>query len=358
MIDHKSITLGFVIPGSIEAPTGGTRYDRDVITRLPLFGINPLILTLSNQYPFPYQDDRITTARILETAECACFLIDGLAFGAFDETELKAIKKPLLVLLHHPLADETGLSPETIEILKEREKTNLAFAHAVIVTSQATANRVMSHYDVQLSRLHIAEPGVHHVLKGFTKSEHDPKCTIKLLAVGSIIPRKNYHLIIDALSQIDAPAKWSLHIVGQKSDPSYQEALEALASHHNLKDQIIWEGAVSENRLQYLYQTSNFMLYPSLYEGYGMALTEALAYGLPVLTSETVPATLPFSGPAVIKLDPSRPKLWTDAINQWMNDTAAFTNARKAAKQAALSLPTWEQTTDCIARVVKTIANS
>ena len=74
------IRLGFVIPGSLDSPTGGTRYDRDVLARLSKFGIvaNPLLVAAC--YPFPSDTDRLATKQSFLSASVDLFLIDDIQF--------------------------------------------------------------------------------------------------------------------------------------------------------------------------------------------------------------------------------------------------------------------------------------
>ena len=91
MSTDRILTLGFVIPGDLNAPTGGSRYDREVLTRFANHPINARVLGVSSRYPFPTLEDRKKTAALLSNSACDLLLIDGLAFGAFSEIERAAM---------------------------------------------------------------------------------------------------------------------------------------------------------------------------------------------------------------------------------------------------------------------------
>ncbi len=353
MSTDRTLSLGFVIPGDLDAPTGGSRYDREFLKRFAKHGVKADLISVSHRYPFPSLEDRATTAALLSHHPCDLLLIDGLAFGAFSEMERAALTKPLIVLLHHPLADETGLSADVTQQFYDLEKSNLRLADRVIVTSQATKARLINAYDVRDEKIIVAEPAITRpstLAHSQSKSNNEP---CQMLAVGSLSPRKNYAFLINALAHLKTKRSWQFTLAGRCDDQQETQILKRLIHDVGLQGQIHLRGAVSETELQTLYQTSDFLLFPSLYEGYGMALTEALSYGLPVIASQTIPAAKHFEGDGVVLLAPDQSALWVQTIEEWVNNQATFTKAVKTAKLIAGSLPDWDQTTGQIVQVVK-----
>ena len=87
-------------------------------------------------------------------------LVDGLAFGALPEmAEKEAGRLRLVALVHHPLAEETGLSAAASEALFHSERRALAMTRGVIATSSTTAKRLIERYGVMPERLAVARPG-------------------------------------------------------------------------------------------------------------------------------------------------------------------------------------------------------
>ena len=81
-------------------------------------------------------------------------MIDGLAFGVMaEEAALLRERNPLVALVHHPLALETGLDAATAEALRDSERAALACTRAVIVTSEPTAEILCRDYGVPASAL-------------------------------------------------------------------------------------------------------------------------------------------------------------------------------------------------------------
>ena len=349
------INLGFVIPGSLDSPTGGTRYDRDVLARLNKFGViaNPLLV--ASRYPFPNDADRLATIQSFSSAAVDFFLIDGLVFGALSDQELAALQKPVIVLLHHPLADETGLAPDTANELYQREKYNLRYAQAVIVTSQKTKDILIAQYDVKADGITVAEPGVTKPDRITIRSPLSPDKPAKLLSVGGISPRKNYGLVLDALALLHAQHNWIWTIAGRLDDKSETERLQKKTQDLGLSEQVHWLGSVSDPHLVTLYHESDILLYPSHYEGYGMALDEALAYGLPVLASDIIPSARTQASPAIRCLDPLNPRAWCEALSDLLNNTDSFHTACLSATELAKRLPDWDHPTARIASLITRI---
>ncbi len=124
---------------------------------------------------------------------------------------------------------------------------------------------------------------------------------VNLLAVGSIVPRKGYDLLIAALGRI-ADLPWRLVIAGDPGrSPATAAALEEQIASLHLADRVELAGVVSAERLASLYASADLFVLPSRYEGYGMAYTEAIAHGVPVVgtTAGAIPEAVP-SGAGVL----------------------------------------------------------
>ncbi|MFD0759806.1 glycosyltransferase [Arthrobacter ulcerisalmonis] len=106
--------------------------------------------------------------------------------------------------------------------------------------------------------------------------------------MGTLTPRKGYRVLIDALAQL-SELPWRLRIVGD-TDRSVAEfdALTAAVARAGLADRIKFAGLLEPAALEAAFQASDLFVMPSLYEGFGMALTEAMARGLPIVSTTGV----------------------------------------------------------------------
>ena len=163
----------------------------------------------------------------------------------------------------------------------------------VIATSPTTARTLAADYGVPAERITVAPPGTDRPARRASgNSRGDP---VALLAVGAVVPRKGYDLLIEALAGlIDLP--WTLTIVGDCGrDRPTAARLKADIARHRLAPRVTIEGAVPDARLAELYAASDLFVLPSRHEGFGMAYAEAIAYGLPVIgtTAGAIPETVP-----------------------------------------------------------------
>jgi len=147
-----------------------------------------------------------------------------------------------------------------------------------------------------------------------SKKSHIKKNQKQVLTVSTLIPRKNLNLLIDAFSQLQEANKdyreYKLHIVGAKGWQN--STLAKSVEKCNYKDNLVFHGYISNCKLQKLYQQSSVFVYPSLYEGFGLPLLEAMANQCAIISSNT--SSLPeVAGDAALYFDPRQR---SDLINQ------------------------------------------
>ena len=134
--------LAFAVPGDLTTPTGGYAYDRRIIAELRQLGWSIEVIDLGEGFPRPDAKTRTAAEGLLLKVPKGCqIIIDGLALGVLPETAaLVCERNPLIALVHHPLALETGVSSGDAEKFRTSERAALASARRVIVTSAATAS--------------------------------------------------------------------------------------------------------------------------------------------------------------------------------------------------------------------------
>lgn len=109
--------------------------------------------------------------------------------------------------------------------------------------------------------------------------------SISLLFVGHYRPRKGLHHLVEAFSGMGT-CRAVLHLVGRKEDPEYFANLMRVVREHNAEDRIIFHGQVSDDELAHLYASADIFVFPSLWEGFGIVLLEAMSYGLPIIATD------------------------------------------------------------------------
>lgn len=342
----------FVIPGDITLATGGYAYDRHVLARFAAHGIAAAHVALPGSYPTPSGADIAATERVLLALPAdTVLLIDGLAYGAMPADLIRRIRQPIVALVHHPLCLEAGLTPQRAERLKQLETEALSLARRVVVTSAMTGRTLVSDFAVPADKIAVAEPGTVRVSRPNRASGPFPT---RLLAVGSVVPRKAYAVLAEALRGLSADLDWHLDIVGAARDAQEVQHLKAAlaatdGSGAALSQRVTLHGAVDDATLAGLYSRADLFVMSSLYEGYGMVLAEAMAYGLPIVcttggaAAETVPDT------AALKVEPGNALALRTALGKAMTDGVVRERLANASWAAGQKLPTWDDTTKIIA---------
>lgn len=347
MPKQDALRLGFVIPGSLDTPTGGYRYDRQVVAGLRGAGHRVDLLTLGESFPQPDAATLISSYRAIANLPAAPVVIDGLALGALPEIgrHLPA-HAPLIALVHHPLALESGLAPELADALRASERQALAAARHVVVSSPATAGILVSDYGLSQDRISVAVPGVEDApLAAGSAKQSDGDRTVQLLSVGSVIFRKGHDLLVAALAPL-ADLSWHLTIVGDATrDKTAADALQAAIRRHGLEARVTLAGALSEDDLAARYHGADLFVLASRYEGYGMVFSEALAHGLPIVATAVGEAATLLPQAAGKLTPPEDAAAMTAALRPMIADPAARALAAKAAQEARARLPRWS---DCV----------
>lgn len=349
------LRAAFAIPGDLSLPTGGYGYDRRVLALLPQHGIEPRVLALPGSFPFPDAADLEDTKRALDSvAPDEVLLIDGLAWGACPKALAQRVRAPIVALCHHPLALETGLTPAQADALRASEIAALAHAAQVVVSSAATRATLVREYGVDADRILVAEPGVDPAPPA--RGSGGPG--VALLAVGSIVPRKGYDVLTQALAGL-ADLDWTLTVVGALDRaPATVEAVRAQIAAVGLSGRMTLAGAVSDATLAALYDRADLFVLASRYEGYGMVLTEALARGLPLVATAGGAAADTAPDAAALKVPPDDALALRAALERAISDPALRAGLAAGARAAAPRLPSWDATAATVALALRRAAHA
>lgn len=348
----------FLYPGRLEMPTGGYVYDRHLLKALEEIGLAVEALSLGEGYPAPTAETLAEADAILAgLADGTRVVIDGLAYGVLDAAASRHGERlALIALVHHPLAHESGLSADRRAELATRERAALAHARQVVTTSAATADTLVREFAVPQERIGIIEPALSlppHEPALNTTAEPGARPCIRLLAVGSLIRRKDYPTLLAALARM-TDLDWHLDIAGSRdADPDHAEEIVRQIEELGLGERITVHGALPEDAVASLYRTADIFVLTTLYEGYGMAFAEAMAHGLPVIaTGEgAVATTVPAS--AGLVLPAGAVEAVADALRRLIADPGQRQALAEGARKHALSLPTWPDQARAFAHLLR-----
>jgi glycosyltransferase involved in cell wall biosynthesis len=345
--------LAFAVPGDLRTPTGGYTYDRRMIAELQQLGWQVDLIGLGDGFPKPSAAQKAFAGEQLLAAPEGCpVLVDGLALGVLPEAAGEVRKRcPLVALVHHPLAYETGVSPEQAQALWESETAALAAAAHVIATSPATARLLQEEYDVPPELITIAPPGTDPAEPAAGSRDG----TLRMISVGAIVPRKGFDILVAALAKLpDLP--WHLTIVGDRSrDPPTAARLDADIAALGLRDRITVLDAQPADRLAELYAGADLFVLASHFEGFGMVFAEAIARGLPVVgtTGGAIPDTVPPN--AGVLVEPGDVRALARTLELLIRNPDERRWLAQGARETAKTLPTWPDTARLFAAAIEAV---
>lgn len=342
--------IDLVVPGNIDTPTGGYIYDREILAGLRAARWRTAVHSLDASFPQPTPAAlRAARATFGAIASGSLVVIDGLALPGLERVlHDERGRLRLVALVHHPVALETGLDAATARRFEDAERRSLALVRRVITTSQWTA-RALARYDVDVGTLRVVEPGVD---RRTTHGSTDPRGaaaapatqhqSLNLLCVATLTPRKGHALLFEALGDL-RERRWHLNCAGSLlRDPAHVAALEHQLDRLRLASRVSLLGDLDNEALERQYERADVFVLPSYLEGYGMALAEAVAHGLPVIstTAGAIPETVPAA--ASVLVPPGDSRALGAALANLMDDPAKRTTLATNARAARASLPTWK----------------
>ncbi|MBT8352925.1 MAG: glycosyltransferase family 4 protein [Desulfofustis sp.] len=284
--------IGLVIYGSLDTLTGGYLYDKIVTEELKQRGHEIEVISLP---PGSYRLNLLrglftSPAILLKMQSCDVLLQDELCHPSllrFNRSRRPPKSPPRIAVVHHLLSAEPRDYWSNL-LLSEVEKRYLCNVDGFIFNSQSTRQAVQAVVGEHRPQV-VAYPAGDRF--GFPLSPEyiATRCQragpLQLLFLGNLIPRKGLLQLVEKLAKIDR-SNWRLSVVGGVDfDPDYAEKTQQRVRELNLSDQIQFLGMLPEDQLIGQLGQSDLLCMPFSYEGFGIAIVEAMAFGLPALCS-------------------------------------------------------------------------
>jgi glycosyltransferase involved in cell wall biosynthesis len=345
--------LHFVVPGPLDQRTGGYVYDQRIIESLRRSDWQVEVHELAGSFPSADGPACAAAGRAIEAMPPAALpIIDGLALPAFAGLTAR-LPRRWIALVHHPLALETGLTPAEAAGFAALEKTLLGAAAGVIVTSPGT-RRDLAACGIEDRRIGVACPGTDPA--PLARGSGGPGFV--LLCVASLTPRKGHLVLLEALTELD-DLDWRLTCVGSaERDAACAATISRAIDRGGLRQRVELAGEHREADLERYYECADLFVLASYHEGYGMALAEALARGLPVIstTAGAIPETVPAA--AGVLVPPGDPQALAAALRRVMLEPELYARLRAGARAARAHLPSWDDAARAFAAAIADVAPS
>ncbi len=348
-------TVHVVVPEGIDdpaRPSGGNAYDRQVCRGLTALGWSVSEHAVGAAWPRPDAASLEALAAVVaEIPDDALVLLDGLVASSAPEVLVpQAGRLRLVVLVHMPFGDASA--DDAADDAASRERAVLTAAAAVLTTSEWTRRRLVELYALPADRLHVAAPGA-------DAADLAPGSAAggALLCLAAVIARKGQDVLLEALATMPDMA-WHCACVGNRGrDPAFVDGLRRRAAEAGIGSRISFPGPQTGSVLDRSFAAADLLVLPSRAEPYGMVVTEALARGLPVVTSDVggLPEALGRTAGGLrpgLLVPPGDPVALAGALRSWLADAALRGRLRQAARERRAALAGWPVTTSVLAAVL------
>jgi glycosyltransferase involved in cell wall biosynthesis len=287
--------IHFVISGDIHKLTGGSIYNERIMSGLKLCGHDVKVHHLNDDFPFP-SDKSLEYCRkdllAIKTGEPV--IIDSLVFGVIPDV-LKKLSQanPVIALIHLLLSSNSDFTAYEFMLVKRSEREALKFAAKIIATSSYTEMELLN-LGMDKDKIRIIIPGVdiYPQKKSFNETPGH------LVCISNYTPGKGHIVLVHALRKLKDKA-WELHCYGNMDfNPGYVAWLNGVIQSSGLKDRFFLHPPLERHQLTDVLLLADLFIHPSDFETYGMAVTEALAHGVPVIASsgggirQTIPESM------------------------------------------------------------------
>jgi glycosyltransferase involved in cell wall biosynthesis len=232
-------------------------------------------------------------------------------------------------------------TPDFRRRFTEQARSAAERSDLIIAVSAFTARQVEQLLRVEPARIRVIPHGARPVPSPAGKLSREPI----VLSVGAIQRRKNIVRLIEAFEQL--PPGWKLLLAGSLGFDS--EAARERIENSSRKRDIQVLGYISDSKLEELYQRAFILAFPSLDEGFGMPILDAMARGVPVLTSN-VSAMPEVAGDAALLVDPTDVDAIADGLHRLANDAELRDTLAHAGTVRAKEF-TWEKSVEATWRV-------
>ena len=267
---------------------------------------------------------------------------------------------PLVTAIHDvSFEDVPGLFPRHTELrLKLTVRLSARRSQAVITISEFTRSRIAHHYHMDPDRIMVTPLGVGEQWRPVPKelalarlASLSPPAKF-VLAVGNLHPRKNIPRLIKSVALARRAGAGDLHLVLAGQRWWRMGEIDQAIEEESASDWVRCLGYVDDGSLVALYSAADVVAYPSLYEGFGLPVLEALACGAVVVASNAT-AIPEVAGNAAILVDPYNVAAMGHALGTALTDAPTRARLRGAAREQVTHF-TWDRCADLTVAAYRT----
>ncbi len=334
--------LAYLISSDYARTTGGWIYNERVLQELRRLEYSIERNGLAAGFPDPGAEAIVAAGRVLAgLADGTLVLADQVVLSPLAGLLPEAAKRlRFAMLMHHPQVLEGSRPPALAARLDAEERGALQQMTLVIATSHLTAAQLVADYGVDAAKLITAEPGTDPQ----TPSPGSGGPGLHMLSTGSVIPRKRHELIIAALAGLQEHS-WRLTIVGNLDrEQGHVAMLRRMIEDHDLSQRIAFAGERTGKDMDALWKGADLYAAAAIHEGFGMAVAEAIARQIPVVSTRSGAVGSWLDPRASILVEPDDVATMRDALRRVLSEPQLRRDLRQGTGLARTALPTWQQT--------------
>jgi glycosyltransferase involved in cell wall biosynthesis len=259
-------------------------------------------------------------------------------------------KKPIVFTIHdlNYFHDERKSMTKRSNWLKQLQKKVDASSHMVFI-SEYTAKDVQAHINLKGKPFSIIYNGCNINETSLPTIPIQAPKEPFIFSIGTIALKKNFHVLPALL----ANNQMQLVIAGITQQPKYLEQIISEAKKWGVENRLIFAGAISENDKQWYYANCAAFVFPSLSEGFGLPLVEAMHFGKPIFISNAT--SLPEIGGDAVYIFPDFDPVNMQAVFEaGMKDFTANNRAEKVKARAALF--NWDEAAQAYLNIYQQLA--
>lgn len=348
--------IGLLIYGSLATLSGGYLYDRMLVEYLRQQGESVEIISLPWRNYAAHLADNLSF-RLPRGLDL--LIEDELNHPSLLAANARPHPYPLISLVHHLRSSEQH--PVALRWLYRLvERRYLRSVDGFIFNSRTTQG-VVNKLTGGMAPALIAYPPTDRFGNALPnrlvlERAREPG-PLRLIFLGNIIPRKGLQTVLEAI--LLQPSAFSLDVIGStQADPEYARRMQQMALDMGLGARVVFHGALETPALAEKLKTSQVLVVPSSYEGFGIVYLEGMAFGLPAIGSTAgAAAEIISEGQTGYLVQPGDAAGLAQHLEALAGDRELLARLSLQALERYSSQPAWEQTAESIRRFLYTFVN-
>lgn len=350
--------VGLLIYGALDTVSGGYLYDRKLVESLEAAGDRVEIISLPWRNYLRHLLDNVSPALIrnLVGLDLDILIQDELnhpSLFVLNQMLKQRVRYPIVSLVHHLRSSEQQ-ARFLLPIYRRIERQYLSTVDGFIFNSRTT-RAVVEGIAGDGRPFVVATPAGDRLGMRIGEVEIRARAfsggPLRLLFLGSVIPRKGLHTLLDALQALP-DREWTLAIAGSMAaDAKYARKMVGLVSGRGWSGRVHFLGPLPDEELKARLLESHVLVMPSQYEGFGIAYLEGMGAGLPAIGSTGGAAhEIIRDGENGYLVFPGDVPALAECLSGLMADRALLARMGAAARTAYESFPGWDASMQAVRR--------